>query len=105
MIFGPFKGTRHKLPNEIKIVWQFAELSDCTNPEKKIGCKFTPIEDEIFEEIIDLTSFQESIAFQQLGKTSKRGWPSKNTAKLKIIFTNEGVDISAHQGMTKKFWQ
>lgn len=48
MMFGPFKGTYHTLPDEIQVVWQNATLSECSNPEKRIGCKFTSIEGEIF---------------------------------------------------------
>lgn len=103
-LFGAFNSTYHELPKEIYIKWQLADLSDCDKKFNKYGCTFHPIEEKIFQKTIDLRSYQKTDVFQDLGKISSRGWPSRNTATLKIEFNGDDFDISVHSGSTK-VWQ
>lgn len=92
--FSGFVDTTTKLPNEVILKWQLAELKNCRKDisakintnytsikfeddgriyHRKSGCDWYPLSDKIYETTLDLRVAQKSEAFEKLGQKMEDG--------------------------------
>ncbi len=88
--FGRFDGHSHSLPDEVEVVWQLAELSNCEtsraahseNSEKwmrangfdvefhriAFGCTWRPVPARIYRKKVDMEAIRASDAYKKAGR-------------------------------------
>lgn len=111
---GYFRGYPNSVPDQLEVVWQLAELKDCSevrvaksyvkgaDPDerytRKSGCTFVPIEDKIFRKTIDLKALMNTESGRRAGKRAKPWWSLSNSRyglSIAFEFRDEQLDVKA----------
>lgn len=122
--FGRFPGYRRSLPDEVEVVWQIAELNDCTavvgvspgdtiwpeveargynRPDQHVlkrGCTWRPIPGKIFRKKLDMAAVRASEAYRKTGTRNQWIGGSRYTLRLNLVFIEDRVILEAHNGST-----
>ena len=111
---GYFRGYQHSVPDQVEVVWQLAELRDCSRVReaksyvpgadpserytRKSGCTFVPIEGKVFRKIIDLNAIMKTEAGRRAGKLAKPWWTLRRARyglSIAFEFRDEELEVRA----------
>lgn len=120
--FGRFPRYGNSLPDEVEIVWQLAELTEChrivpvrsdeTKQElealgykpaehaRKSDCTWHPLPDKIFRKKLDMAAVKASEAYRKTGTRNHWIAGSRYTLRLNLIFIEDQVKLEAANGAT-----
>jgi hypothetical protein len=113
---GQLEGYPHSLPDEVEVVWQLADLTDCARVvsstslikgdtddhvyTRRSGCTVTPIEGKVFRKTVDLESIRNSPEGQKAG--SYDGLRVLGAGRfilgINFIFRDDQLEVRTHLG-------
>ena len=112
-IFNRLNTMPARLPDQFEVVWQLAELTECTdikviaelpNHKRASGCKFTPMSEKIFSKTIDMHDIynsKEGIKAGTLANWSLMpGGNSYYILNLTLVFNNDQLHVEWNMGKT-----
>lgn len=120
--FGRFTGYERTLPTDLEVVWQLAELRECSdtvwvrseettrelksrgyNPAdhvNKSGCTWVLLPDKIFRKKLNLREIRDTAAYKRAGKRNPFVALSHYTLGINLIFMEDQLKVEAYTGST-----
>ncbi len=118
--FGRFKGYEDKLPDQVEIVWQLAELKECDdvmgvgdlNPSArkwlvsqnldpsryiyKAGCTWRPLPGKIFHKQLDMQAIRDSEAYRQASRGLFSSPFDRHVMLIELIFQEDQLTVKTY---------
>jgi hypothetical protein len=111
---GQLEGHPNSLPDEVEVVWQLAELTDCSyereaksqikgGPDQRLyvrknDCTVTPIEGKVFRKTVDLAAIRDSPEGQKAGTYD--GLRVLNAPRyilgIKLLFRDDQLEVETY---------
>jgi len=117
VLFSRFEGYEDRLPKEMEVVWQLAELRDCKteipeNTEKgmkeiagmgyqpgghviKSGCTWVPLPNRIYRKKIDMNAIRESEAYKKATRRDLLIFGHSHSLRLFFVFQEDQLKVEA----------
>ncbi len=119
--FGRFKGYEDKLPDQVEIVWQLAELKECDdvmgvgdlNPSArkwlvsqnldpsryiyKAGCTWRPLPGKIFHKQLDMQAIRDSEAYREATRLRLDTPFNRHILRVELVFAEDQLTVNTDQ--------